>query len=549
MARVLGVVRLSRVSDETTSPERQRRSIQRWADQEGHVVVGWVEDIDVSGGVEPWKRPEFGKWLPSTIGKEVSAIEHRIAMEESRADEYDILCALKIDRLSRRVLHVHTLLEWCEKNGKEVATVEDGINLNTQMGKLLLSLIASFAEGELEAIKARARSSYNHLVKEGRWRGGRTPYGYREEKQETGEGWKLVPDDYGTDTAGTLREIVLRLIAGESANSVAQWLNEDVSKTPTSLDAQMIRSGKTPKGSRWTAANTAKVVRSRCILGQMEVSEEVMVDGKKMTRRRVVRDTDGQPLQRAEPLITHEEWELANKKLDENTSKRNGNRKGGSPLLRVAFCTCGEPAYLGPGRNWPYYRCASRTTHKPCPTGSKGIAAHTLEGAVEQAFLLAAGDVEIVRKVFRPGVDYTRDIEEVNRALSDLREDREAGLYSSELGKQEYREAYKRLDARREQLIAQPTRPDTWEEIPTGETYRERWSTLSTQHEKGRELRAAGVKAVIHAEPIPGMTATQLMAPDGHDGMWQHPVGRVQVLIPLDFKQRLRNMAAVHSEG
>lgn len=168
---------------------------------------------------------------------------------------------------------------------------------------------------------------------------------------------------------------------------------------------------------------------------------------------------------------------------------------------------------------------------------------------MEQAFLLAAGDVEIVRKVFRPGVDYTRDIAEVNRALSDLREDREAGLYSSELGKQEYREAYKRLDARREQLIAQPTRPDTWEEIPTGETYRERWSTLSTQHEKGRELRAAGVKAVIHAEPIPGMTAAQLMAPDGHDGMWQHPVGRVQVLIPMDFKQRLRNMAAVHSEG
>jgi site-specific DNA recombinase len=174
--------------------------------------VGWVEDIDVSGGVEPWKRPEFTKWLPSTIGKEVSAIEHRIAMEESRADEYDIICALKIDRLSRRVLHVHSLLEWCAKNGKEVPTVEDGINLTTQMGKLLLSLIASFAEGELEAIKARAKSSHNHLVKEGRWRGGRTPYGYREEKQETGDGWKLALDDYGTDTAGTLREVVRRLI-------------------------------------------------------------------------------------------------------------------------------------------------------------------------------------------------------------------------------------------------------------------------------------------------------------------------------------------------
>ncbi|WP_326681365.1 recombinase family protein [Streptomyces sp. NBC_01237] len=549
MARVLGVVRLSKVSDETTSPERQRRSVQRWADQEGHVVVGWVEDIDVSGGVEPWKRPEFSKWLPSTIGKEVSSIEHRIALEESRADEYDIICALKLDRLSRRVLHVHTLVEWCEKHGKEVATVEDGINLNTQMGKLLFSLIASFAEGELEAIKARAKSSYNHLVKEGRWRGGRIPYGYRAEKQDTGDGWRLVLDDYGTDTAGTLREIVRRLIEGESANSIAQWLNEDPTKTPVSLDAQLIRNGKPPKGGRWTAANTAKVVRSLNVLGQMEVTEEVVIDGQKTKRTRVVRDTEGRPLQRAEPLITQEEWELANKKLDENTSKRNGNRKGGSPMLRVAFCTCGEPAYLGPGRNWPYYRCASRTTHKPCPTGSKGIAAHVLEGAVEEVFLRAAGDVEIVRKVFRPGVDFTRDIEEVNRALAELREDREAGLYSSELGKQEYRETYKRLDARREQLMAQPTRPDGWDEIPTNETYRERWAKLSTQHEKGKELRAAGVRAVIHAEKLPPLTAVQAMPPEGHDGMWQEGKGRVQVLIPMDFKRRVRDLAAVHSES
>ncbi|MCX4779208.1 recombinase family protein [Streptomyces sp. NBC_01264] len=549
MARVLGVVRLSKVSDETTSPERQRRSIQRWADQEGHVVVGWVEDIDVSGSVEPWKRPDFSKWLPSTIGKEVSSIEHRIALEESRADEYDIICALKLDRLSRRVLHVHTLVEWCEKHGKEVATVEDGINLNTQMGKLLFSLIASFAEGELEAIKARAKSSYNHLVKEGRWRGGRIPYGYRAEKQDAGDGWGLIPDDYGTDTAGTLREIVRRLIEGESANSIAQWLNEDPTKTPVSLDAQYIRNGKPPKGGRWTAANTAKVVRSLNVLGQMEVTEEVVIDGQKTKRTRVVRDTEGRPLQRAEPLITQEEWELANKKLDENTSKRNGNRKGGSPMLRVAFCTCGEPAYLGPGRNWPYYRCASRTTHKPCPTGSKGIAAHVLEGAVEEVFLRAAGDVEVVRKVFRPGVDFTRDIEEVNRALAELREDREAGLYSSELGKQEYRETYKRLDARREQLMAQPTRPDGWDEIPTNETYRERWAKLSTQHEKGKELRAAGVRAVIHAEKLPPLTAVQAMSPEGHDGMWQEGKGRVQVLIPMDFKRRVRDLAAVHSES
>ncbi|MER7777877.1 hypothetical protein ABTZ21_23260 [Streptomyces sp. NPDC096191] len=71
---------------------------------------------------------------------------------------------------------------------------------------------------------------------------------------------------------------------------------------------------------------------------------------------------------------------------------------------------------------------------------------------------------------------------------------------------------------------------------------------MSTQHDKGKELRAAGVKAVIHAEPLRGMTIARLMSAEGPDGMWQHPVGRVQVLVPMDFKQRVRNMAVVRSE-
>ncbi|MFF7868975.1 recombinase family protein [Streptomyces qaidamensis] len=550
MARVLGVIRLSRGTDETTSPERQRLAIQKWADRDGHVIVGWVEDIDVSGGMEPWKRPEFSKWLPSTVGKEVSGVEHRIAYEESRADEYDIICALKLDRLSRRVLHVHTLVEWCHRNGKQVATVEDGIDLATPMGKILFNLIASFAEGELEAIKARAKSSYNHLVKKGRWRGGRIPYGYRPEKQETGEGWTLVPDDYGTDTAGTLREIVRRLIEADSANSVAQWLNEDHSKTPTSVDAQRIRNGQPPKGSRWTAASVSKVVRSRNVLGQMEITEEVSLpNGEKGKRSRVVLDAEGNPLQRAEPLISQEDWELANQKLDQNTTKRSGNRSGGSPLLRVAFCTCGEPLYAAPGHKWPHYRCASRTTHKACPEGNRSIGAAALERLVEEEFLRAAGDIEIVRKVFRPGVDYTRDLEEVNRAIAELREDREAGLYSSETGKQEFRESYQRLDARREQLRSLPTRPDTWEEMPTGVTYRERWASLPSVREKGKELRAAGLRVIVHKEELPEqfVGGSRLVALD--KGEVTIPVGRVKIVIPRDFSDRIRQLSVQHSDN
>ena len=46
---VLGRIRLSRATDESTSPERQREVMDSWAKSNDHEVVGWAEDLDVSG--------------------------------------------------------------------------------------------------------------------------------------------------------------------------------------------------------------------------------------------------------------------------------------------------------------------------------------------------------------------------------------------------------------------------------------------------------------------------------------------------------------------
>lgn len=51
MARVLGRVRLSRLTDESTSAERQRELIEQWSAMNDHTVVGWAEDLDISGSV------------------------------------------------------------------------------------------------------------------------------------------------------------------------------------------------------------------------------------------------------------------------------------------------------------------------------------------------------------------------------------------------------------------------------------------------------------------------------------------------------------------
>jgi site-specific DNA recombinase len=59
--RVLGRLRLSRSTEESTSIERQREVVQQWADANGHTVVGWATDVDVSGSLDPFKTPQLGR--------------------------------------------------------------------------------------------------------------------------------------------------------------------------------------------------------------------------------------------------------------------------------------------------------------------------------------------------------------------------------------------------------------------------------------------------------------------------------------------------------
>lgn len=62
--RALIVVRLSRVTDATTSPERQVAACKQLGEQRGYDVAGGTEDLDVSAGkTTPFDRPQLGRWL------------------------------------------------------------------------------------------------------------------------------------------------------------------------------------------------------------------------------------------------------------------------------------------------------------------------------------------------------------------------------------------------------------------------------------------------------------------------------------------------------
>lgn len=60
---LLGVRRLSRVKPATSSPERQRENVLRAVASIGVHIVGWADDWEVPGAIDPMTRPEPGSWF------------------------------------------------------------------------------------------------------------------------------------------------------------------------------------------------------------------------------------------------------------------------------------------------------------------------------------------------------------------------------------------------------------------------------------------------------------------------------------------------------
>ncbi|MEU1585223.1 recombinase family protein [Micromonospora sp. NPDC005710] len=493
--RVLGVVRLSRETDETTSPERQREAVTRWCELHGHTLIGFAEDIDVSGAVSPWDRPDLGPWL------------------RNRAGEFDALVGWKVDRISRRLLHFASLLEWAAEHGKVVASATEPIDTSDRFGRLMAQVLAMFAEFERDAIQERVMDGRVKLREHGRWGGGHPPYGYHPVKVD--DGWKLEQDPA---TAPVVRELVSRVIAGASVLSVCRSFND--------------RGVLTRLGSDWTASAAFRVLRSRTIIGQAEHK------GKPLT------DADGLPRQIAEPIVSYTDWRTLQTTLDNRAKAEKVRTHGAALLLGVAFCECGKRLYrqsgVSGGKLYSYYVCSGRAkgkrTEKDSPERcrNKPVAAATLDETAVSGLLTLVGALEFMERRFVPGENHAEELAKVAQSLKDAREEWDLGLYGSD--RQGYLERLSRLNERQQRLEGLPSTPDRWESVPTGETYGEAWDALAEVEERRAFLIASGLRVTLHAEPV----RTRSLLP----GLPPLEGGRVSVVIPHDLQQRVLEHAA-----
>lgn len=481
--RALIVTRLSRVTDATTSPERQLATCRELIAQRGYAEVGIAEDLDVSAGrTTPFDRPQLGKWLRNPA-------------------QYDVIVFFRVDRIVRRLFDLADLIRWSREHGVTlVSATEAHFDLSSDFGDIIALLIAKVAELELAAISERNASAFKHNFSKGKYRGGIPPWGYLPERDENGE-WRLVQDP---EQVVVIHEVVERVLAGEPLRAIAHDLTKRKVLTPKDRFAQA--RGREVAGYEWHSGPLKRALTSHTLLGRVVTREQLLdaqgrpqrdAKGRKVFGDEVlVTADDGTPIVRAEPIISRDVFDRLGVELAGRENRKEPTARSSGLLLRIIYCgECGKPGYRlkgGVGRK-PRYRCASaQTTAGSC--GNKTISLEDADAEVERQILQNMGPLERKRRVWFAGNDHTDELREINDLLADLTDQIGVGQFKRGTPQRAKLDArITALSARQEELASKPSQPAGWRYEPTGELFSDWWAEQDDEA-KNIWLRQSGFR-------------------------------------------------------
>lgn len=466
-------VRLSRETEESTSPERQRAACEALCEARGWKTVAIEEDIDVSGYSRGLDRPGLQRIL-------------------ARLTEFDVIVFFKIDRLARSTVDFAEIMKITQNGGVALASASEPLDLTSSMGRAMAKVIAVFAELESDTIGMRVSNAHEHLRREGRWTGGRIPYGYQVAPNPDGPGRVLVVNP---DEAKTVRKIAERVLSKDSLMKIATDLSKSDIPSPGHSSRQS--TGRRSDSKQWYTTTLKSLLTNPQLLGQ------VIEDGKPILR------TDGLPLVTRPPILDMDTWQALQDELKRRAGAGEQRRHGTALLRAVLYCgVCHSRMYTYTSKGKLRYRCIGRLKQRQ-RTGEQGtcygpsVPAEHTEKHVTELFIEKFGRLEVVRMVEHAGEDFRPQIRQAEEALSDLEKDRyERGLFKGEDGAKRYADQYAKLEDRLASLkdMQRNAKPAGVEAVPTGQTYGELWKAASVEGKRDLLLDAGAYVEVAPAK-------------------------------------------------
>jgi site-specific DNA recombinase len=265
------------------------------------------------------------------------------------------ICVWKLDRLSRSVSDLCSLVKLCNQNNIELVSVTENLDTESAVGRMFLGILGTFGQYEREAISERVGASMRLLKSKGAFVGGPVPAGLVV-IGPPGNKKLIVHPEHGPIVA----QVWHRCLEGESLAELSDWLRSNGVQSP--------------RNRPWSRQAVARLIRQRRYIGQLIDLDTFVRAAKALVDRR--------PNDRAGF------GEGARKKIGRGTNRIWVLGSVGRCALcggrLVGVTSCGRH-----GQAYPYYRCSRKIAHAGCT--ARDLPAVAWERAALQALSSLAG--------------------------------------------------------------------------------------------------------------------------------------------------------------
>lgn len=100
-------------------------------------------------------------------------------LKDIKDGKIDGVIVYRLDRFSRNISDFYNMYEIMRQHNCEFISVSEKFDTSTPMGRAMMGILVTFAQMERESIQERVKDNYYYrIAQDGRWAGGKPPYGF-----------------------------------------------------------------------------------------------------------------------------------------------------------------------------------------------------------------------------------------------------------------------------------------------------------------------------------------------------------------------------------
>lgn len=281
-------------------------------------------------------------------------------LADCEAGKVDVIVVYKIDRLSRSICDFTELSRKFDQWNVAFVSVTQDINTHTSAGRMMVSILITFAQFEREVITERVGDKMAASRKKGKWVGGTVPFGYKVENR------RLVPDEAEASIVNriynrylevhTLRRFAPRAAATRLSDYPLRFAR--VCNSPKLIASELNHDGiRNHNGHRWDTQAIHRILGNHHYVGEVKYQGNIY---------------QGEH----EAIVPRELWTRCREIMASDAPKPDRSRNMDSSALLQGIVHCGQcGGAMTPyrtkkhGRSYLYYVCqhSSRHPEAECP--------------------------------------------------------------------------------------------------------------------------------------------------------------------------------------